>query len=288
MVRCARWRGPSLDGQYILSDAIFITGAARGIGRATAFAFAERGGDVFLTDICAHIDECPYPLATRDELEETASRCRSAGVRVGTAVADVRSPEDIHEAVGRCRDEIGPVGVLVNNAGLVGPGGMAAHELSEDAWSVLVDVNLNGVWRCSKAVLPEMMTRRRGAIVNVASTAGLVAFPHFAGYVAAKHGVVGLTRALALDYATYSIRVNAVCPTSVRDEPALSSGMLRGVAGMLGVGLQDYEALSLPSHPLGTLVDAADVASTIRWLASDEATHLTGVAIPVDAGFTAR
>jgi NAD(P)-dependent dehydrogenase (short-subunit alcohol dehydrogenase family) len=133
-----------------------------------------------------------------------------------------------------------------------------------------------------------MVARRSGAIINVASTAGLVAFPHFANYVAAKHGVVGLTRALALDYAGYSIRVNAVCPTSVRDEPDLASGMLHGVARMLGVGIEDYEALSLPNHPLGTLVDAADVAAAIVWLSSDAAAKITGAILPVDAGFTSR
>jgi NAD(P)-dependent dehydrogenase (short-subunit alcohol dehydrogenase family) len=271
-----------------LPETVFITGAARGIGRATAVAFAEAGAGVFLADICAQIEECPYPLATREELEETASRCRSSHQRVATAVMDVRRPEQIESAVGRCQEELGPVDVLVNNAGLVGPAAMAAHELSEDAWSVVVDVDLNGVWRCSKAVLPEMVRRRNGAIVNVASTAGLVAFPLFANYVAAKHGVIGLTRALALDYAAYSIRVNAVCPTSVRDEPALASQMLHGVAGMLGIRLEDYEALSLPYHPLGTLVSGGDVAEAILWLASDHAARITGAVIPVDAGFTVR
>jgi NAD(P)-dependent dehydrogenase (short-subunit alcohol dehydrogenase family) len=271
-----------------LPDTVFITGAARGIGRATAVAFAESGAGVFLTDICAQIEECPYPLATRDDLEETARRCRSFHERVATAVVDVRRTDEIESAVRRCHEQLGPVDVLVNNAGLVGPGGVAAHELSEGGWSVLIDVDLNGVWRCAKAVLPEMTRRRTGSIVNVASTAGLVAFPLFAGYVAAKHGVIGLTRALALDYAMYSIRVNAVCPTSVRDDPALASGMLHGVAGMLGVDLSDYEALSLPSHPLGTLVDASDVAAAILWLASDAAARITGAVVPVDAGFTVR
>ena len=178
--------------------------------------------------------------------------------------------------------------MLVNNAGLVGPAGAPADQLEEAEWTTMIDVDLNGVWRCAKAVLPDMVKRRGGAIVNVSSTAGLVAFPFFANYVAAKHGVIGLTRALALDYAPHAIRVNAVCPTSVRDEAELDSAMLAGVAGMLGVDAEDYESLSLPHHPLGTLVAAGDVAGAITWLASAAATSVTGAVIPVDAGFTVR
>ena len=267
---------------------VFITGAARGIGRATALAFADAGDNLLLSDICAPIEGCPYPLATREDLDETAARCRDRGSRVAVAVADVRRPEEIDAAVRQGREELGPVDVLVNNAGLVGPAGAAAHELSEEAWSVVVDVDLSGVWRCARAVLPDMVARRSGVIVNISSTAGLVAFPHFANYVAAKHGVIGLTKALALDYAPYSIRVNAVCPTSVRDEPDLSSGMLHGVADMVGLDLEDYEALSVPHHPLGSLIAGADVAAAVSWLASDAAAMITGAVLPVDAGFTAR
>jgi NAD(P)-dependent dehydrogenase (short-subunit alcohol dehydrogenase family) len=270
-----------------MARTVFITGAARGVGRATAIAFAELGDDLLLLDVCAPIEGCPYPLSGPADLEETADRCRRSGARVVTAVADVRSESGVREAVQRGRDELGQVDVLVNSAGLVGPAGVAAHELSEEDWALVVDVDLGGVWRCAKAVLPDMIARRSGAIVNVASTAGLVAFPHFANYVAAKHGVVGLTRALALDYAGYGIRVNAVSPTSVRDEPG-GAGMLNGVAGMLGVDLGDYEALSIPHHPLGTLVEARDVASAVVWLASDAAARVTGAILPVDAGFTSR
>jgi NAD(P)-dependent dehydrogenase (short-subunit alcohol dehydrogenase family) len=269
-------------------ETVFITGAARGVGRATAMAFARTGASLLLTDICAQIEECPYPLGTREQLEETAQRCRALGSRVATVAADVRRQSDIDAAVAHCHDTLGPVDTLVNNAGLVGPAGAPAHELDEQAWSVMLDVDLSGVWRCSKAVLPDMIRARRGVIINVASTAGLVAFPFFANYVAAKHGVIGLTRALALDYAAYSIRVNAVCPTSVRDEPDLDSAMLAGVAGMLGVDRVDYEALSLPHHPQGALVGGGDVADAITWLASDGAARVTGAVIPVDAGFTAR
>lgn len=271
-----------------MPSTVFITGAARGVGRATATAFAAGGDRLLLADICAQIDECPYPLATREQLEETARRCRDAGSEVLTAVVDVRDQGQVDDAVARCRAQLGMVDVLVNNAGLVGPAGVPAHELDERAWTTMVDVDLNGLWRCAKAVLPDMVSRRSGAIVNVSSTAGLVAFPFFANYVAAKHGVIGLTRALALDYAAQSIRVNAVCPTSVAEDPQLDSAMLTGVAGMLGLDLVDYEALSLPHHPLGALVAAGDVAATITWLASPAAGAITGAVIPVDSGFTVR
>lgn len=271
-----------------MAGVAWITGAGRGIGRAIGIEFARAGFDALLTDVCSPIRECPYPLATRAELETTAERCRAAGARVVACAADVRRPDDVAAAVERCRAELGPIDVLVNNAGLVGPAGVPAHELDEAAWNVVLDVNLSGPWRCSKAVLGDMAARRAGTIVNVSSTAGLVAFPSFANYVASKHGLIGLTRALALDYAPYSIRVNAVCPTSVRDDPALDSGMLAGVARMLGVDAADYEALSLPHHPMGRLVDAEDVAAAVLWLASPAARSITGAVLPVDAGFTAR
>ena len=277
-----------MNSIHQVDGAVFITGAARGVGRATAVAFARTGASLLLTDLCAEIEECPYPLGTLEQLEETARRCRSWGSRVATIAADVRDQAAIDAAVAHCHDELGPVAVLVSNAGLVGPAGAPAHQLDERAWTVLLDVDLSGVWRCAKAVLPDMVSARRGVIVNVASTAGLVAFPFFANYVAAKHGVIGLTRALALDYAAHGIRVNAVCPTSVRDEPELDSAMLAGVAGMVGLDLADYEALSLPHHPQGALVGADDVAAAVVWLASDGAARITGAALPVDAGFTVR
>lgn len=271
-----------------MANTVFITGAARGVGRATALAFAREGAGLLLGDVCAPIEGCPYPLGSAEQLQQTAQLCHSAGARVTTATMDVRDQDAIAEAVARCHAELGEIDVLVNNAGLVGPAGVAAHELDESAWTTMVDVDLNGPWRCAKAVLPDMLARRGGAIVNIASTAGLVAFPFFANYVAAKHGLIGLTRALALDYAPHAIRVNAICPTSIEDESELDSAMLGGVAGMLGVDREDYETLSLPHHPLGSLVSANDVADAVVWLCSPGARHVTGAVLPVDAGFTAR
>lgn len=265
-----------------------VTGAARGVGRATAVALAAAGADVLVTDLCRDIDRCPYPMGTADQLEETARRCREHGGQVLTAIADVRNPADARAAVRTAIDGLGRVDVLVNNAGMVAPGGRLAHEFSEEEWLLVSDVNLHGPWRFAKAVLPHMVRRRSGSIVNVASTGGLVAFPAFAPYVAAKHGLIGLTKALAADYGPHGIRVNAVCPTSVRDDPGLDGTMLGAVAAVLDSSVQAYEQLTVQYHPLGSLVDAEDVAAACVWLACDESRRITGTAVPVDCGFTVK
>jgi NAD(P)-dependent dehydrogenase (short-subunit alcohol dehydrogenase family) len=267
---------------------VLVTGAARGVGRATAVAFAEEGADLLLVDVCEPIEGVPYELGTHEHLEETAERCRRSGARVLGAPVDVRSQEEIDAAVARGARELGTVSVLVNNAGLVGPAGSPAHELDESEWTLVLDVNVSGPWRCAKAVLPGMVAAGGGSIVNVASTGGLVGFRLFANYVTAKHALIGLTRALALDYAEHGIRVNAVCPTSVRDRSDLDSAMLGAVADMLGATLDEYEELSVIQHPLGRLVEAEDVAAAAIWLASEAARSITGAVIAVDGGFTAR
>jgi NAD(P)-dependent dehydrogenase (short-subunit alcohol dehydrogenase family) len=265
-----------------------VTGSARGVGRAIAVALAQQGADVVVTDLCRDLDRCPYPMGTEAQLAQTARQCRALGARVVSAVADVRDPADARAAVRAAIDELGKVDILVNNAGVVAPGGRPAHDFDEQEWLLVTDVNLHGPWRFAKAVLPHMTRRRSGSIINVASTGGLVGFPAFAPYVASKHGLIGLTRALAADYGPYGIRVNAVCPTSVRDDPALDSAMLAGVASVLDTSVAAYEQLTAHYHPLGGLVDAADVAAACVWLASDDSARVTGTAIPVDSGFTAK
>lgn len=265
-----------------------VTGAARGVGRAISVALAAEGADVLVADLCRDIDRCPYPMGTAEQLEETAKRCRDHGVQAVTAVADVRSAADARAAVRTAIDRLGRVDVLVNNAGMVAPGGRPAHDFSEEEWLLVTDVNLHGPWRFAKAVLPHMVRRRSGSIVNIASTGGLVGFPAFAPYVAAKHGLIGLTRALAADYGPHGIRVNAVCPTSVRDDPDLDGVMLGAVAAVLDSSLEAYEQTTVQYHPLGSLVEARDVAAACVWLACDESRRVTGIAIPVDSGFTAK
>ncbi|MEV6105608.1 SDR family oxidoreductase [Streptomyces sp. NPDC051940] len=265
-----------------------VTGAARGVGAATAVRLAEAGADLLLLDIGRDLPECPYPLGTEEQLKTTAETCRAFGVRVEARTVDVRDQEELNAAVAEANAVFGRIDLLVNNAGIVGPSGSVAHEITEQEWQLMVDVNLSGAWRAAKAVLPAMVAARAGSIVNIASTAGSVAFRLFAGYVSAKHGVVGLTKALAVDYAPFGIRVNAVSPTSVYESPAESPGMLSGVADIMNVDLSGYERTSRQLHPLGTLVYPEDVAAAVCWLGSDEAARVTGTVLSVDAGFTAR
>ncbi|MFD8478581.1 SDR family oxidoreductase [Kitasatospora sp. NPDC059673] len=263
-----------------------ITGAARGLGRSHAFLFAREGADLLLVDRCR--EDGPYPLAGRRELEETAAECRRLGARVVTAVADVRDQASVDAAVAAGLAEFDRIDILLNNAGLLAPGGVRSHELSEQDWSLVVDVNLNGTWRCCRAVLPVMVEQGGGSIVNTASVGGLVGYEMYSSYVASKHAVIGLTKALALEYGRSGIRVNAVCPTTVAAEDRLDTRSTAAVAASMGASLADYERSSTSYHPIGRLVTAEEVSAACLWLAGRESAGTTGSALVVDGGFTAR
>jgi NAD(P)-dependent dehydrogenase (short-subunit alcohol dehydrogenase family) len=265
-----------------------VTGAARGLGRACAVRFAEEGADLLLFDVAADLPEVPYPLGTADQLAHTAQLCREHGAAVVSVVGDVRDPACANAVARDALDRFGRIDVLVNNAGIAAPAGKAVHEIEESEWSVMLDVDLSGAWRMMKAVLPAMTKRRAGSVVNIASTAGLVGYRYFAGYVAAKHAVIGLTRAAALDYAAVKVRVNAVCPGSVRDDPAVEGRMLSEIARSLDVPVADHQETFVQAQPMNSLIEPEDVAAAVLWLASDEARQVTGAVHVVDGGFTAR
>lgn len=267
---------------------VVITGAARGIGRACAVRAAAEGADLVLLDIAGDVPEIPYPLGSADQLAHTAELCRENGAAVLVAEADVRSLPAVEPVIAAAVDRFGRLDALINNAGVGAPSGKAAHDFTEEEWRVVLDVNLSGPWRLTKAVAPVMVAQRAGSIVNVSSTAGLVGYRHFAGYVASKHGVVGLTKAAALDYAPLNIRVNALCPGPVRDDPAVDGQMTAVVADALGISYEEQEAVYLESVATDALVDPADVASAAIWLAGDDSRNVTGTVLTVDAGFSAR
>jgi NAD(P)-dependent dehydrogenase (short-subunit alcohol dehydrogenase family) len=276
-------RAMRLEGKTVV-----LTGAARGIGHACAVRFAAEGADLTLVDIGHDIATVPYPLGSKTQLAHTAELCRRQGAAVLTVTADVRDPNGAESIGEQTLERFGTVDALVNCAGIVAPAGRLAHELDEEEWLVHLEVNLTGPWRMLKALAPVMAGQRSGSIVNIASTAGLVGYRHFAGYVAAKHGLVGLSKAAALDYAPFQVRVNALCPGSVRDDPVIGGRMLGEIARSLGLPMADHEQIFLKDQPTNTLTEPHDIASAALWLASDESRNVTGTVVTVDGGFTAR
>ncbi|QQQ80003.1 mycofactocin-coupled SDR family oxidoreductase [Saccharothrix sp. 6-C] len=267
---------------------VMITGAARGIGRAASVACAAEGADLVLLDVCADLPGVPYPLGSASQLEHTAALCRDRGASALTVKADVRDRTSVRDAVALAGDRYGRIDVVVNNAGIAAPSGKAVHEITEDEWSLMLDVDLSGAWRVIREVGRAMSDQRSGSIVNIASTAGLVGYRHFAGYVAAKHGLIGLTKAAALDLAPMKVRVNAVCPGNVRDDPEAEGRMLREIARALDVPAEEHVAAFTESQPMNRLVEPADVAGAVVFLASDDSAQVTGSVLTVDGGFTAH
>lgn len=267
---------------------IMVTGAARGLGRHCAIAFAKEGADIALIDIVRDLPGVPYSLGTVSQLAHTAVVCREHGAAVLTVNADVRDIAQVDNAVAEAYDRFGVLDVLVNNVGIAAPAGKLAHEITEHEWSLMIDVDLSGAWRMTRAVGRMMAARRAGSIINVASTAGLVGYRNFAGYVAAKHGLIGLTKATALDYAPMKVRVNALCPGSVQDDRHAEGRMLSEIARALDVPAADHEAVFLEAQPMNALIEPEDVAAAAVWLASDESHQVTGSVVTIDGGFTAR
>jgi NAD(P)-dependent dehydrogenase (short-subunit alcohol dehydrogenase family) len=265
-----------------------ITGAARGLGRVCALAFAREGADLALLDIARDLPGVPYALGSASQLAHTAELCREQGAAVLTAETDVRDLAAVERSVEEAHQRFGSIDVLVNNAGIAAPSGKVTHEIAEDEWSLMIDIDLTGAWRMTRTVARIMEPLRTGSVVNIASTAGLVGYRHFAAYVTAKHGLIGLTRAAALDYAPAKVRVNAVCPGSVRDDELAEGRMLSEIARALDVPVADHEETFLQAQPMNALIEPDDVASAVLWLASDESVHVTGSVVVVDGGFTAH
>lgn len=238
-------------------------------------------------DIAQNTNEVPYRLGSRSQLEFTGRLCLDAGANAELFTGDVRSSQDVDDALQIALQRFGRLDIVVNCAGIVRPSGTSVEDVSFEDWSTMLDINLSGPFRVLSAAAQIMKQSRSGSIINVASTAGLVGYRNFAGYVASKHGLVGLTKAAALDLAPYGIRVNAVCPGSVHDSPNLEGTMLREVANALAIE-GDYEQEFIRDQPSNALVIAEDVARTVEWLATDGSGSVVGSIVTVDGGFTAR
>jgi NAD(P)-dependent dehydrogenase (short-subunit alcohol dehydrogenase family) len=259
-----------------------ITGAARGIGRSIALAFATQGASVVGLDIDQDKFNLAYSLGKGNDLIDTINRCEDLSRSSCFPVfADVSNSYQVKEAVNIVIQELQTIDILVNNAA-ISTGAQLVHKLSEDDWDKVVDVNLKGVWLCCKYVIPHMIKKKAGRIVNISSIAGLMAFSGYSSYVASKFGVVGLTKTLAIELAEFNINVNAICPgnvaTPLNDADALSSGKT------LEEGREEF----IRGHLFHRLIPPEDIANAVLWLSSEEACNITGSILPVDAGHSTK
>ena len=252
----------SLDGKTAL-----VTGGGSGIGRATSLAYAKDGARVVVADVNV------------EGGEETVQMIKEAGGEAILVHADVSKPEDTQAMVDQAVEAFGSLDCAFNNAGIGGGRDrlLTADYLEED-WDRVISINLKGVWLCMKAEIPQMVKQGAGAIVNTASIMGLISTSGSVAYTAAKHGVTGLTKAAALEYADQGIRVNAVCPGYIHTpmvQPGLDS-------------IDGYEDQLKARHPIGRLGEPEEIAAAVIWLSSDAASFVTGHNMPVDGGSTAQ
>ena len=247
------------------SKVALVTGGSSGIGRATALAFARRGARVVVADVNV------------EGGEETVNLIHNASGEAVFIHTDMTQAHEIEHLVSKTIETYGQLDCAFNNAGIAGDLSLTA-DCSEEHWNRVMSINLRGVWLCMKHELSQMLKQGGGAIVNTASALGLVGIIGQTAYVAAKHGVVGLTKTAALEYAKSGIRVNAVCPGVIQTPM---------VEGVINARPELTEGL-LASEPVGRLGEPEEIAQTVVWLCSDAASFVTGHSMAADGGYTAQ
>ncbi len=269
---------------------VFITGAAHGMGRAHALAFAREGAKLVLCDACRQYTTVPYPMAQPEELASLAAEIAEMGRPVIAKQVDVTNLLAMQTLQEQARQELGPIDIVVANAGLYSFA--PSWEMSEEQWDETVNVDLKGVWITCKVCIPDMLQRRGGKIICIASTAAVKGMANLAHYVAAKHGVLGLVKTLAIELAPYNVNINAICPTSIDTAMCRNQALYDIFAGGPGPQATEEHMLALMNQlnlfPDRNLLPPEAVSAAVLWLASNEARHMTGCALPVDAGYLTR
>ena len=253
-----------LDGKVGL-----VTGAGAGIGRAAALKCAQEGAKVMVADV------------NEDGAAQTVEMIEEAGGEAAWFVADVSRAEDVKALVAKTVERFGGLDYAYNNAGIEGKV-VPLMEQSEENFDRIIAVNLKGVFLCMKYEIEQMLKNGGGAIVNVASVAGLIGFPGLSPYVASKHGVNGLTKNAALEYSKFGIRVNSICPGGI------DTRMLDSLADQTTGGKGSSSEVLGPLHPIGRIGEPEEVAELVVWLCSPRASFVTGANIPIDGGFVAQ
>ena len=264
-----------LTGQVAL-----ITGAAHGQGRATALALAREGAHVAAFDLARPLAYPGYPMGTSADLDELAAGCRKLGVECLTFAGDVRDDSAVTAAVDATVAQLGRIDVLFNNAGICGYG--LVQELTEEAWDAMLDINLKGAWLVARRVIPVMIRRGTGVIINNSSVAGLRGMARLSHYAASKWGLTGLTKSWAIELAPHGIRVNSIHPTGV------NTPMNDGLAQLEGLTPREVAERSAGNLLPVPWVEPEDVAQAVVFLASPRARYVTGAQLVVDAGLLTR
>ncbi len=272
----------------------FITGAARGQGRSHAVKLAREGADIIAVDLCEDVDVAPYPLATPDDLAETVRLVEATDRRIVATRADVRDFDALSQAVDAGVAQLGRLDIVLANAGIAQYAPVT--ELTPHQWTTMIDVNLTGVFFTVKAALPHLLAHRDGgSIILTSSAAGLRGIENCAHYCAAKHGLVGMMKGLALELGRHRIRVNTVHPTTVNTDMVHNDAtyelFLPGRGATPG-DVESAEAFARIARHLNVLpepwAEPADVSAAIAFLCSDDARLVTGITFPVDAGMAVR
>ncbi|AHH18409.1 mycofactocin-coupled SDR family oxidoreductase [Nocardia nova] len=264
----------------------FITGAARGQGRQHAVRLAEEGADVIVVDSCIDFPGVPYDGPSEADLAETVKLVEDLGRRAFSAVVDVRDFDALKSALDAGVAQLGRLDIVSANAG-IGGAPQETHLIAEDDWQQMIGINLTGVWHSAKAAAPHLISGDGGSIIMTSSAAGLKGFTHVGHYVSAKHGVVGLMRAMALELAPHRIRVNSIHPGGVDTDMIQNDSTYKMFRPDLehptredfAATYQNVNALPVP------WVDPVDISNAVLFLASDEARYITGATLPVDAGY---
>jgi (+)-trans-carveol dehydrogenase len=264
----------------------FITGAARGQGRSHAVRLAQEGADIIAADLCDQVASVGYPLATPQDLDETARQVAALGRRAIAVMTDVRDYPGLAKALDDAVAQLGRLDIVSANAGILSHG--AADSLDDVSWRDMIDINLTGVWHTAKAAVPHLLAGGRGgSMVLTSSGVVMKGTPNHAHYVSAKHGIVGLTRTMARELAPHWIRVNALHPGNVDTAMIRNPETLRLFRPDLeNPAVEDVTAVFQATNAMPVpWVDPADISNALLFLASDEARYITGVSLPVDAGY---
>ena len=259
---------------------IFVTGAAKGQGRAVALAFAKEGANVIAFDLGEKIPYPAYNRSSNEDLEKLKEDVEALGGKIVIYGGDVRKAADVKECVEQGVDAFGTIDILFRNAGIAAYG--YAHELEEEQWDAVVDINLKGGWLTSKYVIPHMINQKRGVIIYNSSVAGLRGMNRMSHYAASKHGLVGLAKSQAIELAPHGVRVVSLHPTGVNTP--MNDGLAE-LEGTTPVEIAERSAGNLLPVPW---VETDDVVESVKFIASEKARYITGSQFVLDAGLLTR